>query len=144
MRALLVSIGDELLIGQVINTNVAFIARELNSIGIEIHRSLTIGDTAEEIVAALEYGCSDYALTVITGGLGPTHDDVTKKALCRFLGTELVFDPKTKEHIERYLHQRNLPWSSAAEEQTLIPKGTSIIPNLRGTASGLIAERDGK
>lgn len=144
MKSLLISIGDELLIGQVINTNAAFIARELNSIGIEIHQTLTIGDNPDDIVSALDYGISKYFLTVITGGLGPTHDDVTKKSLCRYLQTSLVFNPETKKNIERYLQQRNSPWSPAAEEQTMIPAGTSIIPNLRGTASGLFFERAGR
>jgi len=140
-RALIITIGDELLIGQVLNTNAAFIARHLNSIGIEIHQTLTIADNREDIISSIGYGMSKYFLTVITGGLGPTHDDVTKKALCSYFNTELLVNDEAKKNVERYLQQRNVPWSVAAEEQTKIPDGAKIIPNLRGTASGLLFER---
>jgi nicotinamide-nucleotide amidase len=144
MKSLIISIGDELLIGQVVNTNAAFIARGLNSIGIEVHQTLTIGDNLEDIVAAIGHGVSKYFLTIITGGLGPTHDDITKKALCRYLQTDLVANPEAKNNIEQYLQHRSFSWSPVAEEQSMIPDGTTIIPNLRGTASGLLFERSGK
>ncbi len=144
MRALIITIGDELLIGQVLNSNAAFIARALNGIGIEIHRTLTIGDNLDEITASIEEGMTRYALTVITGGLGPTHDDVTKKALCRYFKAELVESAEARENVVRYLKLRNSPWTDAAEEQSRIPAGAMIIPNHRGTASGLVFERDGR
>ena len=143
MRALLITIGDELLIGQVLNSNAAFIARALNSIGIEIHRVLTIGDNLDDIVTSIEEGMSGYFLTIITGGLGPTHDDITKKALCKYFRTELVPNDEARENVKRYLQLRNAPWTDAAEEQSRIPAGATIIPNLRGTASGLLFERGG-
>ena len=142
MRSIIITIGDELLIGQVMNTNASFIAEKLTAAGVEVCRMLTVSDDEPEIVKAFEEALPRYDLSIATGGLGPTHDDVTKKAVCRFFGVDLVPSPEVQRTIEEFLLQRNIPWSQAAEEQTLVPRGAVIIPNRRGTAPGELIERD--
>ena len=90
MDAEIITIGDELLIGQVINTNQAYIAEQLNSVGISIRRMTTVGDDLETILHACEQAWNSHEIVIATGGLGPTHDDITKTALCRFFATDLV------------------------------------------------------
>lgn len=143
MKSVIITIGDELLIGQVVNTNAAFIAEKLNSVGIEVVQMLTVADREQDIVGALRVANS-FDIVVVTGGLGPTHDDITKKAVCKFLGVDLIASAEARTSIERFLEARNHRWSDSAEEQTLIPAGCTIIPNDRGTAPGELFEREGK
>jgi nicotinamide-nucleotide amidase len=144
MKAIIITIGDELLIGQVINTNAAFISERLNSVGIQIGRVLTVGDAQAEILASFRENFDRYDVIVVTGGLGPTHDDITKKAVCAFFQTDLVPSDEAREKIRTFLKLRDRPWSDAAEEQTLVPRGSIVIPNNHGTASGILFERPGK
>ncbi|MDP2209020.1 MAG: competence/damage-inducible protein A [Bacteroidota bacterium] len=144
MNASIISIGDELLIGQVINTNASYIAEQLNKIGISIRNIITIGDNQTEIISTFKKSFSENDLVFVTGGLGPTHDDITKKAVCKFFNTQLVVDDKVNENIKRILELRNLKWNSAADEQTLVPEGCNIIQNNYGTAAGFLFERNKK
>src|SRR5512135_1971616 len=134
MQADILTIGDELLIGQVVNTNQAYIAEQLTSIGIPVERMLTVGDSLEAITAALRSAWRPSVVCVVTGGLGPTHDDVTKKAACQFFSCKLVPDEKVRVRVAELFARRNLPWSAAAEEQTMVPERADIIPNPVGTA----------
>jgi nicotinamide-nucleotide amidase len=134
MRAEILTIGDELLIGQIINTNQAFIAERLNEIGIAIDRMLTVGDDREAIITAFREGWEKGRVVLATGGLGPTHDDITKKAACDFFGCGLVPDPAVREHIKALLARRNIPWSDRHEEQALVPERAGVIQNPAGTA----------
>src|SRR5437867_454483 len=111
MKAVIITIGDELLIGQVINTNAAFIAEKLNRIGIEVVRIVTVGDSEEEIVNSFQEHYQQSDVVIVTGGLGPTHDDVTRRAVCRFFETDLVPHADARENIQRYLSQRDRAWS---------------------------------
>lgn len=140
MNAEIITIGDELLIGQVINTNQAFIAEELNSIGVSVERMTTVGDDENGILVAFEAAWNRSDVIIVTGGLGPTHDDITKKAVCRFFGSDLVSDPGLRRHIEALLQRRNVPWGPTAEEQTLVPRKARVIPNPIGTAAGMLFE----
>jgi nicotinamide-nucleotide amidase len=144
MKSIILTIGDELLIGQVVNTNASSIARKLNGAGIEVVRMLTVADEEEEIVKAFEEAFPAFDVVVVTGGLGPTHDDVTKKAVCRFFHTDLVSDPDARKSIENFLKERNYAWSAASEEQSLVPRGAVVIPNNHGTAPGELFERENK
>lgn len=144
MNASIISIGDELLIGQVVNTNASYIAEQLNMIGISVRNIITIGDNQTDIISTFEKYFSENNLVLVTGGLGPTHDDVTKKAVCKFFNTQLVVDQMVKENIKRILTLRNIKWNSAADEQTLVPEGCKIIPNNYGTAAGFLFERNSK
>jgi nicotinamide-nucleotide amidase len=103
----------------------------------------TIGDTLEDILVALEEAWRRQEVVIVTGGLGPTHDDVTKKALCRLLQTDLVADDRVRDRIAVLLRSRNMRWSDAAEQQTLVPRGMLVFVNPVGTAPALAAEREG-
>ncbi len=143
MNAVVLSIGDEILIGQVVNTNAAFIAERLSGLGVDIREVLTVGDSPEEILRALGEACSLSGFVVMTGGLGPTHDDVTKRALSEHFDLPLVSDPLLRERIEKLLASRNLRWGPAAEEQAMVPAGATLLENRLGTASGIMIERAG-
>lgn len=144
MNATIITIGDELLIGQVVNTNTSFIAERLNMIGIEIGRMITVGDDMDEILRAFRESLDSSGIVIVTGGLGPTHDDITKKAVCSFFATDLVFSERVRDHIRELLRSRNMPWTPHADEQSMIPRGSEVVPNRYGTAAGILFERQGK
>ncbi|MGB2957486.1 MAG: competence/damage-inducible protein A [Bacteroidota bacterium] len=144
MTAEIITIGDELLIGQVINTNQAFIAGELSKIGIGTERMTTVRDGHEEILEALQESWTRSDLVVTTGGLGPTHDDVTKRALSAFFKTQMVSDPRVREQIASLLKARQMEWTASAEEQTMVPQSATLFLNPVGTAPGLAMEREEK
>lgn len=140
MKAEIITIGDELLIGQVINTNQAYIAEKLNGIGIHINKMTTVGDDLNGILAAFGEAWSQHDVVIVTGGLGPTHDDVTKKAACEFFKTELVRNEELLARIRELTKQWNRPWSESYEEQTLFPAKAKLVPNPVGTAGGMLFE----
>jgi len=144
MKSEIITIGDELLIGQVINTNQAYIADKLSNIGITIERMITVGDDLEKILAAFEESWKRSEIVLVTGGLGPTHDDVTKKAVCRFFRTDLVSNEEVRRNVERLLRQRSTPWTPAAEEQTMFPRAAKVFPNRIGSAAGMLFEEPGR
>ncbi len=144
MTAEIITIGDELIIGQVVNTNAAYIAEQLNIAGVLTSRIIMVGDEEEAIRAALHDSWQRSDLILVTGGLGPTHDDVTKKVLCKFFNTNLILHEQTLEHIKVLLAKRNLPWSDLAQEQALVPRTATVILNRLGTAPGMLFEREEK
>ncbi len=144
MTAEIITVGDELLIGQVVNTNQAFIAEQVNGLGIRIGRMTTVGDELEAIMASFAAGWERADVVLVTGGLGPTHDDITRTAVCRFLETDLVVNEGVRRHIESLLAIRNLPWSHAMDDQIRVPRGATVLPNPVGTAPGLWFERNGR
>jgi len=144
MNSEIITIGDELLIGQVVNTNQAYIAEQLNLIGVRVDRMTTVGDDAGVILSAFQEAWNRNDIVIVTGGLGPTHDDVTKKTVCRFFDSDLVSDPGVRRHIEDLIRRRNTPWTAALEDQTLVPRKASVIPNPVGTAAGMRFEERGK
>jgi nicotinamide-nucleotide amidase len=144
MTAELITIGDELLIGQVVNTNQAFIAERVNGLGIRIARMTTVGDDLDAIVASFADGMARADVVLVTGGLGPTHDDITRTAVCRLLDTDLVVNEDVRRHIESLLAIRNLSWSHAMDDQIRVPRAATVLPNPAGTAPGLWCERNGR
>jgi nicotinamide-nucleotide amidase len=144
MNAEILTIGDELLIGQVINTNQAYIAERLNLAGVSIIQMTTVGDDLQAILTAYTGAWKRATFVIVTGGLGPTHDDITKNAVCKFFSTDLVPDAGVRRTIETLMKKRNLPWTPAAEEQTLMPRKARVIPNPIGTAAGMLFEEKGK
>jgi len=143
MNAEIITIGDELLIGQVVNTNQAYIAEQLNAVGVNVERMTTVGDEDGTILDSFEAAWRRAEIVVVTGGLGPTHDDITKKAVCKFFGCELVLNPAVRDHIQTLYRGRSLAWSSAAEEQAMVPSLAEVVHNPLGTAPGLLF-RDGR
>jgi nicotinamide-nucleotide amidase len=143
-NASIITIGDELLIGQVINTNAAFMGQKLSEIGIEVVRMLVVGDEYDEIMTAFER-CRDMTDAVlVTGGLGPTHDDITKKVVADFFKRRLVMDNAVLENVKARLAQRNIPLRKVNEEQALVPEGCEVLMNYWGTAPGMVFENRDK
>lgn len=133
VKAKIISIGDELLIGQVINTNAAWLGNILTNKGIEVISTLTIGDGERDIVDALD-ACSDVEIIVMTGGLGPTADDITKPTLCKYFGTELEFCQDAYDNVMSIFKLRGYQMTERNRGQAYIPKSCTYIPNRYGTA----------
>lgn len=137
MKAHLVTVGDEILIGQIMNTNVAWMATQLNLIGIEVNRMVTVGDTPQAIHNVLQTAFSEADVVLMTGGLGPTHDDLTKEAVATFFRKELVYQQAIFDHIRQLLESRGRKVSDLNRVQAFVPEGFEVIPNPMGTAPGL-------
>ncbi|WP_417885644.1 CinA family nicotinamide mononucleotide deamidase-related protein [Zunongwangia sp.] len=138
MRAEIVTIGDEILIGQIIDTNSAFIAKVLNRIGVEIHQITSIEDDRDHILSTLEEAQKRADIVLITGGLGPTKDDITKKCLCEFLNDSLVENKEVLAHVEELFEKYiDTPISDLNRSQALVPSKAEILKNKYGTAPGM-------
>ena len=140
----IISIGDELLIGQVINSNAAFLSEKLFTIGLPVKRTVTIGDNEKDLVEELYDSMKNFDVTIITGGLGPTHDDLTKPILVKFFGDELVINENVLDNVKAIFKNRGIKMPEANKEQALVPKNCNIIWNPNGTAPGLCYEREGR
>lgn len=144
MQAKIISIGDELLIGQIVNTNASFIADKLYSIGIPVTKIITIGDNEQDLLDELKESEEKFDVTIITGGLGPTHDDITKPILIKFFKDELVLDEKVLKHVEGIFAKRNIEMPKSNKGQAEVPKNSKVIWNDNGTAPGIWIEKDNK
>lgn len=142
--ASIITIGDELLIGQTIDTNSAWIAQQLNGIGIWVHRRVAVGDTREAILRALDEEGALSSLVLITGGLGPTADDITKPVLCDYFGGILVQNEDALQNVMHIFESRGLPTLQRNLDQALVPDVCTVIQNKRGTAPGMWFEQNGK
>lgn len=144
MQAEIITIGDEILIGQIVDTNSAWMAKELNGIGINIGKITSISDQETDILSSLKQAMERVSLVLITGGLGPTNDDITKKTLSDFFGMNLVQDDLLYAKIEQRLADRGIPMNRFNREQALVPGGARIITNNHGTAPCMWFEKEGK
>lgn len=144
MNATLINIGDELLIGQVVNTNAAWMAAELEKNDVHVARILTIADDLDEIKNTLSDALQHADCVLITGGLGPTKDDITKSALCQFFGTSLVRHQPSYDNVRLYFETRGLPFSEVNKLQGMVPACCEALLNKVGTAPGMWFEHDGK
>lgn len=144
MNAEIISIGDEILIGQIINTNSQWIAEQLNIIGINVYQISTISDNKHHILKALDEAGRRADIILITGGLGPTKDDVTKNALCQYFDTKLIFNKTVYEDIERFISKRDMTMNKLNKEQAELPENCKIIQNNFGTAAGMLFEKNNK
>ena len=140
MKAEIITIGDELLIGQVINTNQAYIAEKLNAVGVLVERMTTIGDNHRDILEAFTAAWNRCDVVCVTGGLGPTHDDITKKLVCEFFQCDLVQNESVMMNVEALMAQRNIAWNKSTEEQTLVPRKCKVLQNRVGIAPGMLFE----
>ena len=143
MFAEIITIGDELLIGQVVDTNSAWMGQELNKIGIEVLRIVPIRDREEEILEAIDNAMKRVNIVLVTGGLGPTKDDITKQTLCKYFNTELIFSEEVFENVKRVLAGK-IPMNKLNKGQAMVPKNCTVINNPVGSASVSWFERDGK
>ena len=138
ISAEILCVGTELLLGDIINTNASFIARELSKIGIAMYHQTVVGDNASRLEEAVKCALSRSDILITSGGLGPTYDDITKETVAAALGKEMYYDEATAERIHRYFDRigRRMPPSN--EKQAMTPVGATVIENPRGTAPGLI------
>lgn len=143
MLAEIITIGDEILIGQIVDTNSAFISKQLNSIGVKVHQITSIQDEELHILSALEDAKKRADLVLVTGGLGPTKDDITKQTFCKFLGDTLVEDQDVLENIKHIFrtHVNRAPLPSNLT-QAMVPSTAKILNNIHGTAPGMWMEKD--
>jgi nicotinamide-nucleotide amidase len=140
MRAEIVSVGSELLLGQIVDTNAAFIARQLADLGLDLFHKTTVGDNLGRVASALETALGRAEVVITTGGLGPTEDDVTRDAVAKATGRELEFHPELLDEIEGFFRARGLPLSPSNRKQAYIPRGAIPMPNPVGTAPCFILE----
>lgn len=140
----IITIGDELLIGQTIDTNSAWMAQQLNAMGIWVHRRVAIGDIKEDILEALEKEAAASDIVLITGGLGPTADDITKPTLCTYFNTRLVQNQAALANVLHIFESRGLPVLQRNLDQAMVPEFCTVIDNKRGTAPGMWFEKNGK
>lgn len=140
--ASIITIGDELLIGQVIDTNSAWIAQELNKCGLLVKQRLAVGDVWGDIWSALDAARSHSQLVIITGGLGPTADDITKPLLCDYFGGKMVEDAETLAHITKIFERLNRPMIERNRKQAEVPDVCTVLKNERGTAPGMLFSKD--
>jgi len=140
----IINIGDELLIGQVVNGNAAYLALSLNGIGIEVKKITVVADHKESIVSVLSEAIEKNDLVLITGGLGPTNDDITKQILCDYFGGKLVFSQDAFDDIEQMFAMRKFSVTETNRQQAILPDNCIQIPNKRGTARGMWFEYKGK
>jgi nicotinamide-nucleotide amidase len=142
MKAEIITIGDELLIGQTIDTNSAWIGSQLSMAGFDIQRKTSIHDNRSDILKALSEAAGKADVIIITGGLGPTSDDITRQTLCEFFGTKLVLNREVLEMIEKMMLRRKIPMNENNRKQAEVPEACKVLKNRAGTAPGLWFEKD--
>ncbi|ACF12298.1 competence/damage-inducible protein CinA [Chlorobaculum parvum NCIB 8327] len=140
MKAVIISIGDELLKGHRVNTNAPFIARQLGTIGIPVSRIITCSDDPQSIRVAVTSALEEAEAVLMTGGLGPTNDDRTRTTVQELLGRGLVFDEPSFERIAEMFRRRGRPVTEAMKAQAMVIEGSVTVPNTKGTAPGMIIE----
>lgn len=144
LRAEIMCVGTELLLGEIVDTNAAFLAGELANLGINLYYKTTVGDNWLRLSAAFGIALSRSDLVIVSGGLGPTLDDITKEVLSAVVGHPLELRPEAYQHIEQYLTSLGRPVSPNNRRQAMLPGGAEMIPNPAGTAPGVWLEHQGK
>lgn len=144
MNSEILSIGTELLMGQIANTNAMYISKKLNEIGVNVYYHSVVGDNEKRVIDALKIAKQRADVIIVTGGLGPTDDDLTKEVISKELGKELIFSEYASKVIEDYFKRNNKEMTPNNKKQAYMPKDSIIIPNKVGTACGCIIESDNK
>jgi nicotinamide-nucleotide amidase len=142
MKAEIITIGDEILIGQIVDTNSAWIAEQFNLNGIEIYQITSVHDNHQHILEAMKKAEEKVDLVVLTGGLGPTKDDITKNTLCEYFNTKLVHHEATFQHIREIFSRRNFDFNKLNRDQALVPESCTVLFNKTGTAPGMWFEKN--
>jgi len=140
----IITIGDEILIGQVVDTNSAFLASELNFNGIQVRMIHTVADSAEDIINTLDNSIQNSDIVILTGGLGPTNDDITKETLAAYFGSKLVIHEQSLENIRSILSARGVRISERNIKQAEVPDHCEVLINRNGSAPGMVFRKDGK
>ena len=144
MRAEIISVGTEILLGDIVNTNTQFLAKELASIGIEVYRQEVIGDNEDRLLGILEEALKRSDMVITTGGLGPTKDDLTKETACKFFNMDLELHEKSLKQLEEYFSRMGRKIVESNYKQVYFPKEAIVLPNPNGTAPGAILEKNNK
>ena len=144
MKSTIITIGDEILIGQILDTNSRYISQALNRIGVVVAERTSIGDNAVQIVETLDRALAATDIVIITGGLGPTKDDITKHTLSKYFDSELVYNKSVGEAVEKLLAARGIAFTELNRGQAMVPRCCTVLHNYHGTAPGMWFERDGK
>ncbi|PKQ70206.1 competence/damage-inducible protein A [Raineya orbicola] len=144
IKAEILNIGDEILYGQITNTNAQWISAELDKIGIRVVRHSVVSDTEEAILEGLQEAEKRADVVLITGGLGPTKDDITKKTLCKFFDVKLIRHPEALRAVTHFFESRGREMLEVNRQQADLPENAEYIPNLKGTAPGMWFEKNGK
>ena len=142
MKAHIITIGNELLIGDIINTNASWIGSTLTQSGIQIEKVVTVGDDQADITESLDHALKQSDLIILTGGLGPTHDDITKKTVVDYFGSTLIPHEPTLAHIKRIFEKRGLPFTKSNYGQAMVPDNAEVLFNKWGTAPGMLFRKD--
>lgn len=137
IKATIITIGDEILIGQIVDTNSVSIAKRLNAAGITVEEKLSIGDDAEQIATTLKRAHTQSQIVIITGGLGPTKDDITKHTLARIFSSQLIENKAVAEHVEKMLAVRGIAFNALNRSQAMVPECCTVLFNHHGTAPGM-------
>ncbi len=140
----LLSVGTELLLGEIVDTNAAYLAEKLSGLGINVYHKTTVGDNAERLAVALRIALERADVVLATGGLGPTEDDVTAAGVAQVMRVGLVADEAAAERIQSFARQRGVKLLDSLLKQARVPRGSRVVPNPVGTAPGFIVEKDGK
>ena len=144
MKAEIITVGTEILTGQIVNTNAQFLSEKLAEIGVDVYFQTAVGDNEARLMSLLEIASSRSSIVILTGGLGPTEDDLTKQTLAKFLGKALVFDPQAQEKLDHFFAQRpDYARTPNNERQAQIVEGATPLPNETGLAVGGVLEADG-
>ena len=143
MKATIITIGDEILIGQIVDTNSVSIAKHLNAAGIVVREKISIGDDRTQIIETAERALAASEVTVVTGGLGPTKDDITKKTLAEMFRSDMRYDEQVAVHVEKMLAERGIEFNELNRSQAMVPACCTVLFNAHGTAPGMWFERDG-
>ncbi len=144
MKVEIITIGDEILIGQVVDTNSAWMAQELNKIGAEVNHIVTVGDSRKDMLEAIDIAMKRADAVLVTGGIGPTKDDITKQTLCEYFGTKLIFDESIYNDVKQFFAVRNREVDELSKNQAYVPEKCTVIHNPTGTAPVTWFEKDGK
>jgi len=144
MKAEIITIGDEILIGQIVDSNSAYIGQELNKTGISVTQITTISDDKDKILKAISEAEKRADLIILTGGLGPTKDDITKKTIAEYFNDELIFNQDVYNHVKQLLAGRGITMNELNSKQAYVPKGCKVLFNDVGTAPGMLFEKNNK
>lgn len=144
MKAEILCVGTEILLGDIVNTNAVFLAQELARMGISVYHQSVVGDNSQRLKSCLQHSLEQSDLVITTGGLGPTYDDLTKETVADLFGLEMELNEESLRDIRAYFKKLNRPMTDNNIKQAMMPKGAIILKNENGTAPGLIVEGKGK
>ena len=144
MKAELISVGTEILLGDIVNTNAQFLARELASIGIDVYRQEVIGDNEDRLLKTIDEALKRSDMVITTGGLGPTGDDLTKETACKYFGMKMELHEESLNALKVYFNRLNKEITESNMKQVYFPKEAKVLPNPNGTAPGAILEKNNK